>query len=221
MLPTSTAAPPNEVYELPLSVTEKLRLPKSVRLVRMGVHGEGSCAYHSICAALNIKDYVHKSNSEQLKIAHDFRCRFKDTFDQSEFKSILKTVPTSYKKTYNEVSEALCNPYAWADEVTIKYASKMLKANIIFLDIEANKFYCGVHDSRVLQEGKALESQRIDAPTIIVHWCNKSHFEPIGQIVKIGDNSTRLQLIFRPHKRKNDRMIVNSLMGAYSRECKQ
>lgn len=219
-LPFTEAAQPNHVHELPQSVIESLKLPTSVRLMRMGVHGEGSCAFHSMCAALNEDDYVHRDTAEQKRIAYAFRCKFKDTFDRGTYDALKATLASSYSKSFETVSEALCDPHAWADEVTIKHASKILGANILFLDIARNKFYCGVHDAKVLSAAKSSASDTLKAPTIIVHWCNHSHFEPIGRILKVGPQTTDIQLIFRPHEREEDAALVDALMKTYAHECR-
>lgn len=219
-LPFSEAAAPNHVHELPEFVVQALKLPSTVKLMRMGVHGEGSCAFHSMCAALNVEDYVHRSPSDQKNIAYAFRCRFKDTFDKQTFHAIKSTIKSDYNKSYESVSEGLCDPHAWADEVTIKHASKTLQANILFLDIAGNKFYCGVHDSAVLRAVNADSSATQSVPTIIVHWCNHSHFEPIGRILKSGPQTTDIQLVFRPSEREEDAALVNALMKTYARECR-
>jgi hypothetical protein len=105
--------------------------------------------------------------------------------------------------------------------VSIKHASKVLQANIMFLDIARNKFYCGVHDKGVLQAGTTNASDTNSTPTIIVHWCNHVHFEPIGRILRSGPQTTEVQLVFRPSEREEDAALVNALMKTYARECKE
>lgn len=218
-LPLSEAAQPNHVYELPRSVTESLHLPKGVRLARMGVHGEGSCGYHSMCAALNVEDYVHRSVADQKRIAYEFRCRFKDTFNRETFDEIRSTILTPYRKTYEMVAEGLCDPHAWADEVAIKHASHVLQANILFLDLAKNRFYCNVHNEKVRRAATRGESETKNMPTILIHWVNHSHFEVMARILNSGPDTTNLQFIFRPYDREEDAAVVDALMAAYTREC--
>ena len=214
------SATPNHVYELPRSVTRELGLPAHIRLMRMGVHGEGSCAFHSMCAALNVEDYVHRTEREQKRIAYAFRCDFQNSFDRKTFQTLAGTVATGYTKSYEKVSEGLCDPHTWADEVTIKHAANKLKANILFIDIARNKFYCGVHNDKVLRAATRDESEQKNIPTIIVNWCNHTHFEPLGRILEMGPATTTIQLVFRPHDREEDAQIVNALMKTYAQECR-
>jgi hypothetical protein len=218
-LPLDEAAPANHVYELPASVTKALNLPTGVRLARMGVHGEGSCGYHSMCAALNIEDYVHRSTADQKRIAYDFRCRFKDTFSRATFEKIRDTITSPYSKSYESVAEGLCDPHAWADEVAIKHAANILHANIMFLDLARNRFYCNVHNEKVLKAANKGQSGTKDVPTILIHWVNHTHFEVMARILDSGPDVTNLQFIFRPHDRDDDATIVNALMTTYKREC--
>jgi len=213
-------AEPNHVYELPRAVTRDLGLPAHVRLMRMGVHGEGSCAFHSMCAALNVEDYVHRSERDQKRIAHAFRCDFQSSFDRKTYEALKSTVPTHYTKAYETVSEGLCDPHAWADEVTIKHAANTLKANILFIDIARSKFYCGVHNDAVLKAAKRDESESRDIPTIIVNWVNHAHFEPVGRILQSGPATTTIQLVFRPFDRDEDARIVDALMKTYAQDCR-
>jgi hypothetical protein len=219
LLPFSQAARANFFYELPRFVVEKLSLPFGARLIRMGVHGEGSCAFHSMCAALNIDEYMHRSVKDQFYIAHKFRCQFRDSFDIRTYTEYRKKLP-NYTKSFDTVNEELCDPSAWADEMTINHAARTLQANILFLDIAKNKFYCGVHDKEVLFDSLHDNSHVNTSPTIIVHWCNHSHFEPIGRILTVGKLKTKIQLIFRPHEKKEDAEIVNGLMKMYKDECR-
>lgn len=218
-LPLGEAAPANHVYELPASVTDALHLPKGVRLARMGVHGEGSCGYHSMCAALNVDDYVHRSTEEQKRIAYDFRCRFRDSFNRATFEKIRGTIATPYTKTYETVSEGLCDPRAWADEVAIKHAANILQANILFLDLARNRFYCNVHNDKVLRAASKGQSETKNIPTILIHWVNHSHFEVMARILHSGPDTTDMQFIFRPYDRDEDAAIVDALMKTYTREC--
>ena len=44
------------------------------RWARVGVIGEGSCFFHSICYVTNRDNYVTKNEKDQMSIAQTFRC---------------------------------------------------------------------------------------------------------------------------------------------------
>lgn len=131
----------------------------------------------------------------------------------------MRTLPHPYTKGYDSVREGLCNPSTWADEVTIKHASRELNANILFLDIERQKFYCGVHNAEVLKSGKRGASQNSRQPTVIVHWCNHVHFEPLARLCDVGALTTKVQMAFWPEDSAEDAAIVNAIMRTYAKEC--
>jgi hypothetical protein len=219
MRPSSNAALPNEIIELSDDFTRSIGLPRRFRIARYGVHGDGSCAYHSMCAALNLDDYVHRTDSDQKRIAYEFRCNFQSSFSKGRFTAIRETISSGYEKPFKDVKEAFCDPRVWADEVTIKHAAKVLGANIIFVDSDRLRYYCGVHDEDAVKAGHAGGAAQTSIPTMVIFWCNHMHFEPLAQILEVRPNVTRIKLLFFPHKSVEDAQFVDSLMGAYSKQC--
>lgn len=214
-LKNTDAGKPNHVYELnPAAAKFWFGVEDgSTRLARMGVHGDGSCAYHSICTALNIEDYVHQSDEMQKQIAYRFRCSFSEKLTQDALKAILKKQkPSKSPVRLSEVQDNLCDPKVWADETTIRFMAETLDMNIIFLDMSKNAVYCGVHHD------KAVESDGVP-PTIVVCWVNHSHFEPLGQIVNVGPRVTEMRVVFDPAKYPQDGKLLETLMDKYKHQC--
>ena len=183
------------------------------RLARYGVHGDGSCAYHSICTALNVDDYVHQNDDMQKQIAYKFRCSFADKLTQDALRAILKKTKSKSPIRLSEVQEALCDPKVWADETTIRFMAETLDMNLIFLDMMKNHVYCGVHHE------DAVKNPEIMPKTIIVCWVNHSHFEPLAQILSVGPRTTEVRVVFDPSQNPTDANLIRALMKRYKQQC--
>lgn len=219
---------PNHVYELnPAAAKYWFDLDSAdcerPRLARYGVHGDGSCAYHSICTALNVEDYVHQNDERQKQIAYKFRCSFADKLTQDGLRAIVKKCKSKSPVRLTEVQEALCDPKVWADETTIRFMAETLDMNLIFLDMTKNNVYCGMHHDKAM--GGATEDwlsagaiSRMP-PTIVVLWVNHSHFEPLAQILHEGPRVTELRIVFDPAHNPNDELLIRALMSKYKMQC--
>ena len=128
---------------------------------RMGVSGDGSCFFYSVCAGLNKSNFLYLSNEEQNNVGQKFRCGFSKK---------LSSWDSSGGVSVAEAGGNFCNPTAWADEGMIKHASKILGRNIVFIDTSNGKMYCGVR-------GDERE------PMIVILWLDRSHFEPLVRVV--------------------------------------
>jgi hypothetical protein len=178
---------------------------------RMGVQGDGSCFFHSVCAMINKNGYLHANKEKQKEIAYEFRCNFTDEFSKKEYDENK----TSASKNYKTTQDGFCIPKFWADEVMIKHAMKKLDINMIFLDVDGEEAYCGVHGKDTVRS--ALKDKEITQKMGIVAWVNKSHFE---LIVRVDDKSTGLiTTLFDPVKKEKDRLFVEALMENYMKEC--
>ena len=186
---------------------------KYPRIARYGVHGDGSCAYHSICAALNVDDYVHQTDDAQKQIAYKFRCSFADKLTQDALRAVVKKTRSKSPVRLSEVQEALCDPKVWADETTIRFMAETLDMNLIFLDMTKNNVYCGVHHVDAVKDTQKLP------PTIIVLWVNHSHFEPLAQIINVGPRMTEIRIVFDPSKNEHDAELIRALMRRYKMQC--
>ena len=137
-----------------------------VLFARYGVHGDGSCFFHSLCAARNTADYLHLSSAEQQAVGQKFRCKFTDFITEARWNKFLKLRNISNAVTAADARTNFCDSKFWADETMIKYVSEVLKMNIIFIDVSTDKIYCGVRG-------------RKDEPLVLILWLNHAHFEPV------------------------------------------
>lgn len=209
-LSASTAANPNFFYVLHPDAS-KHWFGEDTKLARLGVHGDGSCAYHSICAALNVDDYNHRPDAQQKEIAYKFRCSFADKLTAEQLRQLVKKSKSKSPVRLEEIQTTLCNPKIWADEITLRLMSETLDLNIIFLDMSSNKMYCGVHHDKAFAKKLPL--------TIIVLWIGHAHFEPLARILKQGPHVSEVTMIFDPSN-KHDAALIEYVMQKYKTQCK-
>ena len=182
---------------------------------RVGVVGEGSCFFHSICYVTNRDNYVNKNTKEQMEIAAGFRCHtFKDKFTPSVYEEFKSTVPSN-DKSYETLMNDFCTPSVWADEVMIKFAARLLGINILFLDLTSETMYCNVHSKETL--AKVEQDEPINQPTMVVAWVSRSHFEPIVKIINAKEG--RLRTMFNPAISRADYDTVKYIMTRLSSDC--
>lgn len=183
------------------------------RFARMGVQGDGSCFFHSICSLMNLNDYLFLSDQKQKEIAYEFRCNFSKNFTRSQYKEMSDK--SSSSKSYEQEHDGFCSPKVWADEIMIRYASRALNMNLIFLDLENDKAYCGVHGEEANESIK--QKNIVKQKTGIVAWVKRQHFEPI---VRIDDAETGLiTTIFEPEKDEKDAKLIKNFMKTYVDSC--
>lgn len=226
-LPPNVAARPGHVYELDPTVSKRLFGDTGV-YARMGVEGNGSCFYFSICAILNIDDFLHQTPARQMEICHTFRCQFQRAFTEQQFKYLA--AGTAADKSFAATKEALCMPEVWADEVMIKHAASVLNMNLVFLDMSKATMYCGVHGAETLEAssprksksgGKGKGRTRPQQPTGVIAWVSKSHFEPIVRYEGSKGGQALVRGLFEPAKNDDDATMVAHLMTAYARQCSE
>jgi hypothetical protein len=183
------------------------------RFARMGVLGDGSCFFHSVCSITNLNGYLFASESKQRSIAYEFRCAFAKRFTKEEYVALSRKSVSP--KSYNEEHDGFCSPKVWADEVMIRHASKALDINLIFIDLENDTAYCGVHGETADEQLAAGE--KIMQKTGIVAWVGHRHFEPI---IRVDDAENGIiTTLFEPSENKEDESVVQAIMNTYKRSC--
>lgn len=201
-----------EIHDLPSKIYCKW-MASLGRWGRIGVQGDGSCFFHSVCALRNESNYLFRTPSEQRDIAYSFRCSLKSQFTLEAYHSAGLHHPD--KDTYEKKLNAFCTPKTWADEVMIRFASKMLNMNLIFIDMLNGQAYCGVHGIETLQNMHNLG--RIDQNTGIVAWVEHRHFEPIIRIDSVNDTEGLITTLFNT---KEDKETIFRIMSEYVDGCK-
>ena len=185
--------------------------PKSKKIfIRYGVNGEGTCFWHSVCAAINYKGYLKKTASQQRKLGQQFRCDFANNIDVEDWNQFMNKRNISSRvrriaKTKKQLDKQFCTFDKWADESHIRWTGKELGLNIIFIDEMKNKIYCGVNGKR-------------SDPMVVILWIRHSHFEPMGVLHKFNQNTKTadIQLMFDP---RHDSSVVTPLLTSYVGQC--
>ena len=200
-----------EIRELPPKVYCKWMSTLGL-WARMGVQGDGSCFFHSICALRNENNYVFKSPAEQRDIAYGFRCSLKDKFTLEAYHSAALHHPE--KENFEQKSKDFCTPKTWADETMIRFASRALNMNLIFLDLMNGQAYCGVHGIETLEGLKHLDT--VKQQTGIVAWIQHRHFEPIVRVDELNEKTGIITTLFDT---ETDKTAVYTIMAEYVKGC--
>jgi len=202
-----------QIHELNANVFCKWMVGRG-QFGRMGVQGDGSCFFHSVCALTNRSEYLFQSPARQREIAYEFRCAFSKRFTQREHRALSAKSRSS--KSFSEEHDGFCSPEVWADEVMIRFAAGVLDMNLIFLDLRTGTAYCGVHGDSTL-DAAVHGAPSTNQPTGIIAWVDRRHFEPI---VRIDDASEGLiTTLFEPRKSSQDAALVTSIMETYAAGC--
>ena len=120
--------PNMEIHELPSHLACSWMAGHG-RFARMGVQGDGSCFFHSVCAITNREGYVFADAERQRDIAYEFRCAFSRRFTPEQYAEL--SAKSARAKSFEAERDGFCAPSVWADEVMIRYASRALDINLV------------------------------------------------------------------------------------------
>ena len=182
-------------------------------LAHMGTLGDGTCLFHSMCAALNVKGYNTASSARRGSIGAQFRCAFTHTLTEARWRAFLakqRYVPPEYKAAdLATVRSWFCDSARWADEIMIKYVNEHCSADVMFIDATSSKLYCGVQGEEPTQ------------PVIMILWLDHSHFEPVLLIQKHCKKTRTVQakMCFDPDD-PADARIIRAFRAQMTAQCK-
>lgn len=193
-------ATPNTLSLLPLPVAH--HFPPDVSFVRLGTHGDGTCFFHSICAAQNHKNYLTQDVAEQKRIGREYRCAFSKQITDTRWDAFANTNGFT-EMSADQARRNFCTSTTWANQAMITFVSQVMRLNILFIDTEGSKMYCGVHGGS-------------DEPMIVVLWVEHAHFEPVGAVRGLQSDKTAVQFVFDPVM---DASIVDHVVNMYKAQC--
>ena len=188
------------------------------KLMRIGTIGDGSCFFHSICLALDQHDlwigsYVDSSKEKRQEIAHELRRVLSEAVTEEELDTIFAEATNSLTKpTLDAFKKKLKNSKTWADEPIIRYTSKKLNKNIIFLNLSSNSMFCNVHHPDILKNIHCKTCEALE--TIVVAWVKHQHFELIGILEKIDSKNIYIEPLIK------DTKLIKAIMDEYFKQCK-
>lgn len=197
---------PNKFSNLPTYLTHSAFGDDII--IHYGVPGDGTCFYYSLCAILNINNFLHQSLEEQVAIGRHYRCHFTDDVtwdDWLQFLKIKNIRGGTGIRSMKDLKQKMCSYKVWADEPVIRFIMYKLKLNLIFLDEKLNKLYCGV-------------AEPDSSVTAVIYWVNKSHFEPLGRVNALDVDRDEVGLQFQFHADR-DAEFINRLMNRYNSQC--
>lgn len=203
---------PGQLRDLPTELHGKLFAP---HFKRYGVHDDGSCFFHTICAALNLSGYRDKSPERRMRIGRQFRRLMQKEVSQQKWDGVWerrRVENRSSLPSLSKMKEMLGNHKTWADVYMILYVMDRLNLNMLFFDASSDQLYCGV---------RGLDSGKQD--TVFVLWVNHAHFEPICReegagvhLFKYGKedkDAQRLMKLYHTQLCTGDSDDVNLLLG--------
>ena len=185
-----------------------------IRLARVGTIGDGSCFFHSVCLASNLHNYAAANALARKDIAYQLRRDISDALKEEDFEG----KPADFQK----FKESIIEPKTWANEKMIKWASKFMNKNIVFINLSDNKnqLFCGVVHESLLDAVKKCASHDSGISTILVGWIDHSHFECIVRIDSVTKDLVNTTSQFSPTNKKDLDTTIIPLMLAYSKKCK-
>lgn len=162
-----------------ISPGESIEIPKAMQTKvfdanyhRYGVHDDGSCFFHTICAALNLSNYRTKDHQARMRIGRQFRRVIQREISQQDWDQVWKNRKVNRRgsniPSLTKIKEMLGNHKTWADVYMILYTMDKMNLNMLFFDASSDQVYCGV---------RGINSNKQD--TVLVMWVNHAHFEPI------------------------------------------
>ena len=174
--------PPGEYVLIPQHITEPLFGIKYT-FARFGVAADGSCFFHSLCAAFNSANYLQRSERHQRKIASNLRCSLiAGTADHSRYNAIASNLwHDSEEHSLLDLKSRFCRTHIASTEAMIRFAMEKLKINIIFVDYSVGKLRCDVYGDP-------------KHPTVFIAWIDRKHFEPLGLL----SEGSQMRFVFDP-----------------------
>jgi len=209
-----TPLPVGAIRALPASwqATYGGTTPEGGVLAHMGTLGDGTCLFHSMCAALNVKGYNTASTARRAAIGAQFRAAFTHTLTEPRWRAFLAKqshVPPEYESaSVATVRSWFRDAARWADEIMIKYVNDYCGADVMFIDATTSKLYCGVRGAEPTQ------------PVIMILWLDHSHFEPVLLIQKHCKKTRRVQckMCFDPDD-PADARIIRAFRAQMKTQC--
>lgn len=188
------------------------------KLIRIGTIGDGSCFFHSVCLAIDEhplwkNSYVNADRAERQAITRSLRRTLSDSVTEDKLKMIFSEATNSIEHpSLEEFKQKLADPKEWANEPIIRYTSKQLNKNIIFLNLTSNAPFCNVHHPEIMRNIHCTTCDALE--TILVAWVKNQHFELIGILQNIDTKYLYIESLIKDPK------VIKIIMEEYFKQCK-
>lgn len=170
----------------------------------MGVHGDGTCFFHSLASAVNIDGYLQMSAADRKATGQQFRCDFEARVDEKVWAEMAQSSPHNIRQPMDAVKQNFCRSRVWAEETMIKATSMVMGLNIVFIDSATNSYYCNMKGHPESQD------------TVVMFWVAHSHFEPILFMRKRCSDHVHMDGLL---DHKADRSTVERVMQRFGALC--
>jgi hypothetical protein len=167
---------------------------------------------------MNIQNYASANHALRRRIAAALRIALSRLYTPSDHDAIQAgLVGTSKFKTCEQIKSMMLDSKVWAEETMIRWASKALELNVVFLNLgnNVNTMYCGIHDADTSESVK--NSSKLIRPTVVVAWIDNSHFELVVRIDSVDSANVHIKTHFDPVE---DSATIRNLMKSYIQKCR-
>jgi hypothetical protein len=211
MQPTIEGLPRNAIEVLPSRLHGTV-MGEKYKLVRVGVDGEGSCFFHSVCYLTN-SEYCNWSLKQQKDCGEDLRktiaAELSGESGELKWTEFSKTPIAQRLMKRDSKARSLKNvigwfkkPSVWANEIMIAYVSWKMDIDIVFIDAVNTRVYCDT-----LPENQGARN------TIIVMWVEQEHFEPVAVLKDHSGDHVKLLTVLK------DPDMIAEVRKTYKEQC--
>ena len=182
-------------------LTPKISKTLGDNMIRFGVHGGGTCFFHSVLESVD-KKYQGLSRNDKIKEGIKWRKQLAKNLDTKydEFGYDDTFAPTGITK---EIFKELLNDAgSFVGNESWIYVSDFLDINIIIYRLDSDSIYCGLGD-KMTKPGRR---------TIIIANVSDVHYEPIFQKKKDGSFVRTF---------KTDGVVFKKIISDYNKTCKE
>ena len=180
--------------KLPPNLTKILG--KTVR--RYGVHGDGSCFFHSVCAALR-PEYIQETNLQKRQsMGLKFRTDLAGGLTEEKYKKcFLKPNEEINAQEFIKFKSSLAKTSEFAGIDMWQYCMQELDVNIFILRLARDEFHCQQDSSDNFGDKCSQSPILPDRPTVVIANVRDVHYEPVATL-----ESSTMKFLFE----KDDRM---------------
>ena len=183
-------------------------IPNGLGVVRVGVVGDGSCYFHSLAAILNYEDSAEKillRKEQPMHIGHRLRAMVHENLVPEVWNKFWEDRGVKNYPSHTTILKKLTDTREWSDLWIIVFSFALFNLDVMFLDVEENKAYCGITGARnscsvMINTNSAAKWDRASgfkaAPCTtpgyfdkigpnargklgVIAWVKHSHFEPV------------------------------------------
>lgn len=184
------ALSPGSLARIPPSYQKNfVDVPRKKDWYRWAAHGDGSCFFHSVAAAINYQDFHSHSVKSQKAIGRNLRRALQRAITDDAWstfwarRNLLQAAPTP-----GEARKQIGDYKIWANLWLIVYSMYSLQLSLIFFDFkDGGRPYCGITVEAGERPTSAGNLPDCGWRLALIGWVNRSHFENIVLVTEDPD----------------------------------